>query len=68
MTKTPAKFIRLPMAPDAPAAEKQVAEEHEISETLRNSWWRSARIFDHDAIVIATKARAPVWQVFAFAV
>ncbi len=33
ITKTPAKFIDFAYAPDA---EKQVAEEHEISDTLRN--------------------------------
>jgi hypothetical protein len=36
MTKTPAKFIDFAMAPDTATAEKQVAEEHQISETLRN--------------------------------
>jgi len=33
ITKTPAKFIDFAYAPDAATAEKQVAEEHEISET-----------------------------------
>ena len=33
---TPAKFIDFAYAPDAATAEKQVAEEHEISETLRD--------------------------------
>jgi hypothetical protein len=36
MTKTLAKFIDFAYAPSAEAAEKQVAEEHEISEALRN--------------------------------
>jgi hypothetical protein len=36
ITKTPAKFIDFAYAPDAETAEKQVAEEHEISETLRH--------------------------------
>ena len=36
MTKTPARFIDFAYAPDADTAEKQVAEEHEISEALRN--------------------------------
>ena len=36
MTKTPARFIDFAYAPSAEAAEKQVAEEHEISETLRH--------------------------------
>jgi hypothetical protein len=36
MTKTPAKFIGFAYVPDAETAEKQVAEEHELSETLRN--------------------------------
>jgi hypothetical protein len=36
ITKTPAKFIDFTRAPDAATAEKQVAEEHEISETLRD--------------------------------
>jgi len=36
MTKTPAKFIDFAYAPNAEAAERQVAEEHEISETLRH--------------------------------
>jgi hypothetical protein len=33
---TPAKFVDFTLAPDAETAEKQVAEEHKISETLRN--------------------------------
>jgi hypothetical protein len=33
---TPAKFIDFAYAPDAKTAEKQVAEEHKISETLRD--------------------------------
>jgi len=33
---TPAKFIDFAYAPDAATAEKQVAEEHEISEALRD--------------------------------
>ena len=33
---TPAKFIGFALAPDAETAEKQVAEEHKISETLRD--------------------------------
>jgi hypothetical protein len=36
ITKTPAKFIDFAMAPDAATAEKQVAEEHEIPDTLRD--------------------------------
>ena len=36
ITKTPAKFIGFALAPDAETAEKQVAEEYEISETLRD--------------------------------
>ena len=36
ITKTPAKFVDFAYAPDAAAAEKRVAEEHEISETLRD--------------------------------
>jgi hypothetical protein len=36
ITKTPAKFIDFTLAPDAETAEKQVAEAHDISETLRN--------------------------------
>jgi len=36
ITKTPAKFIDFAYAPDAETAEKKVAEEHEISDTLRN--------------------------------
>jgi hypothetical protein len=33
---TPAKFIDFAYAPDAKTAEKQVAEEHEISTMLRD--------------------------------
>jgi hypothetical protein len=33
---TPAKSIDYTLAPDAETAEKQVAEEHKISETLRD--------------------------------
>lgn len=33
---TPAKFIDFSIAPDAETAEKQVAEEHKISDTLRD--------------------------------
>jgi hypothetical protein len=33
---TPAKFIDFAYAPDAQAAERQVAKEHKISETLRS--------------------------------
>ncbi len=33
---TPAKFIDFVEAPDAETAEKQVAKEHKISETLRD--------------------------------
>jgi hypothetical protein len=36
MTKTPARFIDFAYASNAEAAERQVAEEHEISETLRH--------------------------------
>jgi hypothetical protein len=36
ITKTPAKFIDFTLAPDAETAEKQVAEAHDISETLRD--------------------------------
>jgi hypothetical protein len=36
ITKTPAKFIDFSYAPDAATAEKQVAEEHEIPDTLRD--------------------------------
>jgi hypothetical protein len=35
-TKTPAKFVDFTMAPDAETAEEQVAEAHDISDTLRN--------------------------------
>jgi hypothetical protein len=33
---TPAKFIDFTLAPDAEMAEKQVAEEHKISDVLRD--------------------------------
>ena len=36
ITKTPAKFIDFAYDPDAETAERKVAEEHEISDTLRN--------------------------------
>jgi hypothetical protein len=36
ITKTPARFIDFAYAPDAETAEKQVAEEYEISELLRD--------------------------------
>jgi hypothetical protein len=36
ITKTPAKFIDFAYAPDAATAEKQVAEEHAIGDTLRD--------------------------------
>ena len=36
ITKTPARFVDFAYAPDAETAEKQVAEEHEISELLRD--------------------------------
>jgi hypothetical protein len=36
ITATPAKFIDFTMAPDAETAEEQVAEAHDIGETLRN--------------------------------
>ena len=36
ITKTPARFIDFAYASDAATAEKQVAEEHKISETLRD--------------------------------
>lgn len=36
ITSTPAKFIDFSIAPDAETAERQVAEEHKISETLRD--------------------------------
>jgi hypothetical protein len=38
VTKTPARFIDFACTPDAQAAEKQVAKEHEISDTLRNQF------------------------------
>ena len=34
--KTPAKFVDYTLAPDAETAEAQVAEAHDISETLRD--------------------------------
>jgi hypothetical protein len=36
MTKTPAKFVGSTYAPDAAMAEKQIAEEYDVAETLRN--------------------------------
>ncbi len=36
ITATPAKFIDFTLAPDAATAEEQVAEAHEIPETLRD--------------------------------
>ena len=36
ITKTPAKFMDFAYAPDAATSEKQVAEEHEIPDTLRD--------------------------------
>lgn len=36
ITKTPAKFVGSTYAPDAETAEKQVAEEYDISDTLRD--------------------------------
>jgi hypothetical protein len=36
ITATPAKFIEFTMAPDAETAEEQVAEAHDISDTLRD--------------------------------
>jgi hypothetical protein len=36
ITATPAKFIDCTLAPDAATAERQVAEEHEISDALRD--------------------------------
>jgi hypothetical protein len=36
ITATPAKFVDFTLAPDAETAERQVAEAHEISETLRD--------------------------------
>jgi len=35
ITATPAKFVDFTLAPDAETAERQVAEAHEISDTLR---------------------------------
>ncbi len=34
--QTPAKFIDFTLAPDAETAERQVTEEHEISDALRD--------------------------------
>jgi len=36
ITKTPAKFIDFTLAPDAATGEKQLAEAHQISDTLRD--------------------------------
>jgi hypothetical protein len=36
ITATPAKFIDFTLAPDAETAEAQVAEAHDISDTLRD--------------------------------
>jgi hypothetical protein len=36
ITATPAKFIDFTLAPDAETAEEQVAEAHDISDTLRD--------------------------------
>jgi hypothetical protein len=36
ITGTPAKFVDLTLAPDSETAERQVADEHKISETLRD--------------------------------
>ena len=36
ITGTPAKFVDFAIAPDAETAEAQVAEEHQISDTLRD--------------------------------
>jgi hypothetical protein len=36
ITATPAKFVDFTLAPDAATAERQVAEAHEISDTLRD--------------------------------
>jgi hypothetical protein len=36
ITATPAKFVDFTLAPDAAMAEEQVAEAHEIPETLRD--------------------------------
>jgi hypothetical protein len=36
ITATPAKFVDFTLAPDEATAEAQVAEAHEISETLRD--------------------------------
>ena len=36
ITATPARFIDFTLAPDAETAEKQGAEEHQISDTLRD--------------------------------
>jgi hypothetical protein len=36
ITATPAKFVDFTMAPDAETAERQVAEAHDISDSLRD--------------------------------
>ena len=36
ITATPAKFVDFTLAPDAETAEAQVAEAHDISDTLRD--------------------------------
>jgi hypothetical protein len=36
ITGTPAKFVDYTLAPEAETAEKQVAEAHDISDTLRD--------------------------------
>jgi hypothetical protein len=36
ITATPAKFVDFTLAPDGATAEEQVAEAHDISETLRD--------------------------------
>jgi hypothetical protein len=36
ITKTPAKFIDFAYTPDAATAEKQVAEQYDIADTLRD--------------------------------
>ena len=36
ITGTPAKFVDFALAPDAETAERQVAEAHDISDTLRD--------------------------------
>ena len=51
ITSTPAKFIDFTMAPDQETAERQVAEAHEIPETLRDAakffcvGWTTRQIF-----------------------